>query len=143
MRSQFNHRVIISLAMLLLFSSSALAQKYSAPFPRDGAKKVQESDCFVIWDVTWQDGKSTGMRQLPLDQITVFWSEGPVKYTKPDGTWTIEQERVGSVRFQSKGTIEAAEGLSEWPSRGTVFQLKDVVPPKFPITEGVPDQLPR
>jgi hypothetical protein len=97
----------------------------------------------VIWDIRLENGKSTGMRELPLDQVIVFWTEGPVKFTRADGTWSIERERVGSIRFESKGTVEAQEGGSDTGTRAAVFQLKDVMPPKWPITEGVPDQLPR
>ena len=143
MRRQFNCGVPMLLAVWFFLSSSAPAQKYASPFPREGAAKAQESDCFAIWDVTWEDHKSTGMYELPLDQVTVFLREGAVKITRPDGTWRIEQERLGSIRVDAKGTVEAEEGLSEFPSRAIVFQLKDGVPPKFPITPGVPDQLPR
>jgi hypothetical protein len=66
-----------------------------------------------------------------------------VKFTRADGTWSIERERIGSIRFDSKGTVEAEEGASEEPIRAAVFQLKDTEAPKWPRTEGVPDQLPR
>jgi hypothetical protein len=143
MRGRFNRRATELMAVWLLFSSQVLAQKYPPPFPRDGAQKNQESDSFVIWDVTWENGKSTGMREHVLDQVSVFLTEGAVKVTRPDGTWSIEQERMGSVRFEAKGTVEAEEGVSDKPAHAIVFQLKDVVPPQWPITEGIPGQLPR
>ena len=136
-------RTTAILALMVLFSLPAPAQKYSPPFPRESAKKMQESDCFIIWDVTWAKGQSTGMRQLALDQVAVFLAEGAVKVTRPDGSWSIEQERVGSVRVESKGTINAEEGVSDQPGRAMIFQLKDFVPPKWPITEGIPGQFPR
>jgi len=134
---------IVFLAALSIFSSETLGQKYPPPFPRDGTKKADESQCFIIWNVVYEDGKSTGMREAPLDQVIVFWTEGPVKFTRLDGSWNIEQEKVGSIRFESKGTVEAEEGVSEMPARAAVFQLKDVLPPKWPVTEGVPDHLRR
>jgi quercetin dioxygenase-like cupin family protein len=143
MRGWFNRRDTKLMAVVLLFSSQVLAQKYPASFPRDGAKKVQESDNFVIWDVTWEDGKSTGMHEHLLDQVSVFLTDGAVKITRSDGTWSVEQERIGSVLFEAKGTVDAEEGVSDKPSHGIVFQLKDVVPPTWPITEGIPGQLPR
>lgn len=122
---------------------STLDQEYAPPFPRDGAKKIQETDGFVIWDVTRENGKSTGMHALDLDQVSVTLFEGAVKVSRPDGTWRMEQERFGSVRFESKGTVIAEEGASDRPSRAMVFQLKDSVPPKWPITAGVPGVFPR
>jgi hypothetical protein len=121
---------------------STPVQKYVPPFPRDGAKKVQETDGFVIWDVTWGNGKSTGMHELDLDQVSVTLTEGAIKVSRPDGTWSIEEKRFGSVRFESKGTVVAEEGVGDEPSRAMVFQLKDSVPPKRPITEGIPGQFP-
>jgi hypothetical protein len=143
MRGGGNRRVTMPMAVLLLLSYQVLAQKYPPPFPRDGAKKTQESDSFVIWDVTWENGKSTGMHEHVLDQVSVFLTEGAIKVTRPDRAWSIEQERIGSVRFEAKGTVDAEEGVSDKLSRAIVFQLKDVVPPKWPITEGIPGQYPR
>ena len=97
----------------------------------------------IVWDVTREKGKPTAMYELPLDQVSVTLTEGAVKVTRPDGTSNIEQERFGSVRFESKGTVHSEEGVSETPSRVIVFQLKAVASPKWPITEGVPGQFPR
>lgn len=133
----------LSLAGLILLSSAACAQEHAPLFPREGASKVRESDRFVIWDVTWDKGKSTGMHELQVDQISVTLSEGSMRVTRPDGTWFIEQERFGAVRFESKGTVETEEGVSDKPSRAIVFQLKDEIPPKWPATEGIPGQFPR
>jgi hypothetical protein len=134
---------VVFFAAYFIFSTAAIGQKYPAPFPREGSKKANESQCFVIWNAVNENGKSTGMRELPLDQVTVFWTEGPVKFSRADGTWSIEHERVGSIRFESKGTVESEEAASDKPVRAAIFQLKDASPPKWPITEGVPDQLPR
>jgi hypothetical protein len=134
---------IVFFAASFIFSAAALAQKYPAPFPREGSKKADESQCFIIWNVVYENSKPTGLRKAPLDQVTVFWTEGPVKFSRADGTWSIEQETVGSIRFESKGTVESEEGASDIPVRAAAFQLKDATPPKWPVTEGVPDQLPR
>ena len=130
-------------AALLFFSTVALAQTYAPPFPRERAKKMQESECFAIWDVTLEKAESTGLLRLPLDQVVVFLTDGAVKFSRPDGTWSIEQERVGSVRLESKGTVFAAEGASDQPVKATVFQIKDVATPKWPVTQGIPGQFPR
>ena len=140
---RLNISIMLPLAALFFFSSSALAQKYTAPFPRNGVGKALENDYFVIWDVTFESGKSSGMHQLPLDQVYVFLTEGPVKFTRPDGTWNIEQEKLGTVIYQSKGTVEAEEGAGDQPVRAMIFQLKDAVPPKRAIVPGIPDKLPR
>jgi hypothetical protein len=144
MRKRFASRAVaIRLAALFLFSLSTWAQQHPPSFPRAGATKVRESDLFVIWDVTWEAGKAVELRQHQLDQVSVFLSEGAIKVTRPDGIWSIEQERFGSVRFESKGTVDTEEGVSDKPSRAMVFQLKAFTPTKWPITEGIPGQFPR
>jgi hypothetical protein len=139
----YKGRACMLLAASFICAFAARGQNYPSAFPRDASTKAEESQCFIIWNVVYESGKTTGMRIAPLDQVTVFWTEGSVKFTKPDGTWSVEQEKVGSIRFESKGTIESEEGLSEAPARAAVFQLKDVAPPVWPVTAGVPDQLPR
>lgn len=144
MNIQINCRfVMMLLAASFVFSPLARAQKYAAPFPREGARNALENAYFSVWDVTFDNGKSTGMHELPLDQVYVFLTEGPVKFTGPDGTWTIEQEKMGAVRYETKGTVESEEGVGEKSARAFIFQLKDAVPPKREIVPGVPDKLPR
>jgi hypothetical protein len=143
MRSRFDCRVMLMLAALFIYPVSMLAQKSGSPFPQDGATKVQDNDRIVAWDVTWEKGKSTGMRKLDMDQVSVTLTEGAMKITRPDGTWSIEQERFGSVRFESKGTVVEEEGFSDTPSRTMVFQLRDFVPDPWPTREGVAAQFPR
>ena len=106
-------------------------------------RKPEGNDNVVIWDVTWEKGKSTGMRQLPLDQISVFLTDGAIKLTRSDGTWSIEEERLGSVRYEPKGTVIAEEGVGGMPIRAAVFQLKDGAPAKRPTTEALEVEYPR
>jgi hypothetical protein len=143
MRWRLGRSAFIALAAIFLFLPSTSAQKYKPPFPADLAKKVRENELLAIWDVTWDKGRSTGMRRLDLDQVSVTLTDGALKVTRPDGTWSIEQERLGDVRYESKGTVNAREGVSDQPSRTIVFQLKDAKPIKYPTVEGIPGQFPR
>jgi hypothetical protein len=134
---------ILSAASLLVGATSVPARKYSPAFPREFATEVKTSNGFAIWDVTWKKGKSTGMRELALDQVTVTLTEGAVKVIRSDGSWDIQQRRFGSVSFQSKGTVVEEQGMSDAPSRAIVFQIQDTTPTKWPTTEGVPGMFPR
>jgi hypothetical protein len=143
MRTQFEGRLLFVLGILLISPFSVLAQKTTPPFPRDGATKVQDNDRVFTWGSTLQKGKSTGMNKLDLDQVSVSLTEGAIKITRPDGTWDIEQERLGSVRYNPKGTTLQEECVSDTPCRVMVFQLKDYVPDPWPTREGIPPQFPR
>jgi hypothetical protein len=134
------------LSALIVFSSALTAQpnkKYPAPYPRDGVLKLGESDRVVAWEVLRQKGAASPMCQLPLDQIVVTLTEGAVKFTGPDGAARLSQEKFGSVRFESKGTIQQEEGLSDIPSRAIIFQLKEVPSRTLPEVKGIPGQFPR
>lgn len=134
----------ILIATWLLSASTPRAQKkYADALPRDGAIKLQETDLLAFWEVLHAKGKPSAMYEVPLDQITITLTEGAIKFTKPDRASRIELQRLGSVRFESKGTVLQEEGLSEVPSREIVVQLKDMTPPKWPVTPGVPGQFPR
>jgi hypothetical protein len=143
MTLRFERTAGLMMAALLFSSLPMFAQKSGSPFPVGGATKVQDNDRVVAWDVTWGRGNSTGMYKLDMDQVIVTLTEGAIKVSKPDGTWSIEQERFGSVRFESKGTVVEEEGVSDTPCRQIVFQLKDYVPDPWPTREGVSAQFPR
>jgi hypothetical protein len=143
MSGRFDCRAMMSLGALLIFPVCLLAQKAGPPFPRDGATKVQDNDRVFTWDTTLQKGKSSGPNKLDLDQVSVSLTEGARKFTRSDGTWEIEQERLGSVRYDPKGATLQEECLSDTPCRAMVFQLKDYVADPWPTREGVPPQFPR
>jgi len=119
----------LALAMALAATALLSAQKSAPAFPRDGVRKVQDNDTIAIWDVTWPKGKPTGMLERRYDQVTVTLVEGTLKLTRPDNTWTVERSRVGSVRFESKGTVLSEDGMSDRAGRAMVFELKSYHPP--------------
>ena len=134
---------VILLTAMLALSPSVQTQKSAAAFPRDGAIKLQDTEFLTFWEVLHQKGKTSPMYEVGLDQLTITLTEGAIRFTRPDGTSRIEQERLGSVRFESKGTTLQDEGLNEVPSREIVVQLKDVQIPHWSVTPGVPGQFPR
>ena len=131
-------KVISAVLVLLATASPRLtAQQAGAvpAFPREGARKVLENETIAIWDVTWAKGKPTAMLQRRYDQVVVTLTPGAVRVTRADNTWTVEQSRVGDVRYESKGTVSSEEGVSERPRRATIFEIKSYTPP--PITQEV------
>src|SRR4030095_977796 len=139
--------VIASLSVSFLFLTALRSQAADQPvpaYPRDGAFVRADNLRVTIWEVQRQKGNRSKMYRLPLDQVAVTLTEGAVKFTRPDGTYSIEQLRIGTVRFESKGTVVQDEGLTDAPSREIVFQLKDFVPTSpVPQVPGIPGQFPR
>ena len=135
---------VFLLAPLLLASPAIVAQEPApATFPELGATKIREGRLLTVWDVKREQGKTTGLHRHEFDEISVTLTKGAVKIGRPDGTWSIEQRRFGSVRFDSKGTVHSEEGLSATPSRAVVFQLKAVEAARWPAVMGIPGQFPR
>ena len=127
MNGRWVYRTGIVVTALLMSSPPARAQKkYAAAFPRDSAINLQETEFLTFWEVLHDKAKPSPMYEVALDQLTITLTEGAVKFTKPDGTSRIEQERLGAVRFESKGTVLQDEGLNDVPSREIVVLLKDV-----------------
>lgn len=146
MSRRFHNLDVGIVVALIICSTSASAQKgskYAAPYPRDGALKLGESDRVIAWEVLREKGAISTMYELPLDQVAVTLTEGAVRFTTPDGTSRVSQERFGAVRFESKGSILQEEGLNEIPSRAIVFQLKDGPARTTPPVAGIPGQFPR
>ena len=132
MTKQLTRIVGLAFATSLLIWSPRLRAQESAPqFPRYGAKHVLENELVTAWDVIWEQGKSTPMAVRRFDQVTVIVTEGAVKMIRPDKTWTIEQSRVGSVYFESKGTIASEEGVSSTARRAITIELKSFRPPRL------------
>jgi hypothetical protein len=143
MERTFTCKVLLAAVVGFSTMTSAQTQKHPAPYPRDGALKLGENERAVAWEVLRPRGARSPMYELPLDQVVVTLTEGAVQFTSPGGASRISQEKFGTVRFESKGTIQQEEGLSDIPSRAIVFQLKDNPSPKPAIVPGIPGQFPR
>lgn len=133
----------------LAFVTLSLAAPSAAPdnpaaFPRDGATQLKEKEGAVAWEVTWKKGVSTGMRTLAWDQVSFTLSDGAVKVTRPDGSFTMQQLRTGTARFAPQGTVQAEEGVSDTAAREFVLQLKTpYTPGKYAKTPGISGKFPR
>lgn len=128
----------------LLVASMLLAQTLPTPFPRDGATKVVENDQVVIWDVSWEKGKTTPLHEHRYTALSVTIQPGRVKSTLPDGTTRVgDLEEVGNVQYGGKGLVHREEGVSETPRRVFLIELKETTPPPHPMPAGVAAPFPR
>jgi hypothetical protein len=143
MRVEFRVMLALLGAAMLAASATGAQTPGTSAFTDAEATKLRDGRLLTIWDVRREPGRSTGFHQHAFDEISVALTDGAVKVARPDGTWSIEQHRMGSVRFDSKGTIHSEEGLSVTPSRSIVFQLKPAEAPQWPATAGIPGQFPR
>lgn len=146
MKSPHRHRLLVAVvaSVSVYVSVAAQSPKYPAPYPRDGVLSRGENARAVAWEVLRPKGVKSSMYEIPLDQVVITLTEGAVRFTLPGGATRISHDKFGSVRFESRGTVQQEEGLSDNPSRAIVFQLKDIpLPPKPPVVDGIPGQFPR
>ena len=140
-----------TLASFVLEGCSKSPSKYRAAFPHPRATQILKDASnddisnlqMSMWDVTREKGKPTGMSEYQLDQMIVPLTDAAVRITRPDGGSTIVYEKLGSVRFEPKGSVSSEEQLSDAPSHFIVIQVKDGPGPSYPKTEGVPGLFPR
>jgi quercetin dioxygenase-like cupin family protein len=97
--------------------------RYPLAFPRDGAKKVMETDRVIVWDYTWTSNKPTPMHFHDKDVVVVFMAEGQLNSTTADGKTTPQQISYGLARFNARDRIHSEE-LVKGAARAVIFELK-------------------
>ena len=94
-----------------------------APFPRDGAKQIQDDDRVTAWDYTWASGPQ-GLRYRPARETVIVWlGAGKLRVTEPGGAATVSDVKAGTMRHLTAGSNETVEIVSGSP-RAILFQLK-------------------
>lgn len=119
------------------------AQTYPPPYPRDGARKVLENDRVIVWDVTWQKNRPTGMHEHRFDQLSITLAGGVVRVTKLDGTAAVNTSTLGSINLVPAGTVHVEEGLSDVPQRKIMVEIKPSLPVSAAARKDVPGAFPR
>ena len=114
-------------ALLLLlgapFQNLLNKSRYPLAFPRDGAKKVMQTDRVIVWDYTWTPNKPTPMHFHDKDVVVVFMAEGQLNSTTADGKTTPQQISYGLTRFNARDRIHSEE-LVKGAARAVIFELK-------------------
>ena len=97
--------------------------RYPLAFPREGAKKVMETDRVIVWDYTWTPKKPTPMHFHDKDVVVVFMAEGQLNSTTADGKTTPQQISYGLARFNARDRVHSEE-LVKGAARAIIFELK-------------------
>lgn len=108
--------------------SALFLQSYPPPVPRDGARRLLESDRVIVWELQWPKGKSTALHRHDLEHVSIGIEQGPVLVTNLDGSSFVgEGQKLGGIIYGRKGTVHVEEGQSERSRRAVWVQLKDGV----------------
>ena len=118
---------------------------YPHAYPRDGVTKRFENERVIIWEVVWPDGVPAEYHRHRYDMTGVFLRWGPLRVTRPDGTFTVSETpfEVPSTFLLRKGVTHKEEGIGQPERHSIMIDMKDYTPaPREPRTD-VPLAFPR
>jgi hypothetical protein len=75
---------------------------YPLAFPRPGSKKLIENDRVIVWEYTWTTDVPTPMHFHDKDVVVVFFEDGDLKSTTPDGKSIVNSYKPGMARFSAR-----------------------------------------
>lgn len=75
---------------------------YPLAFPRPGSKKLLENDHVIVWEYTWKTNVPTPMHFHDKDVVVVFFEDGDLKSTTPDGQSTVNSYKPGTAKFSPR-----------------------------------------
>ncbi len=102
-----------------------LANKSGYPnaFPRPGVKKRFENSRIVVWDYTWLPDRPTPMHFHDKDVVVVYFEDGSLKSTTPDGQNVVNDYSFGTIRF-NKNNRTHTELLVKGKQHAIMMELK-------------------
>ncbi len=75
---------------------------YPNAFPRPHVKKVLENDEVIVWDYTWLPNEATPMHFHDKDVVVVYFDEGSLQSTTPDGKKVVNEYHYGLTKFNPR-----------------------------------------
>jgi hypothetical protein len=97
---------------------------YPNAFPRPGKNvKVYEDARVIVWDYTWAPGVATPMHFHDKDVVVIYFGNGSLKSTTPDGKSVVNHWTNGDTRF-NRGNRVHTETLVDGQLRAVITELK-------------------
>ena len=127
----------------LLFFAATFLQAPPPAVPHEGAKQIIDNDVFTVWDVTWTKGQSSPVQIHSQASVSIYLSNGTMKFISPDGKSRTVTVKIGQAAFESKGSNYGEQNISENAVRAIVINLKDHRDPPLQNTSGYPNAFPR
>ena len=143
------------IAVSVLWPTPVVAQTapdYPHAFPREGVTKRFENERVIIWEVLFPNGVPQPFHRHRYDMTGVFLRFGPIKVTKPDGTFIIYEEPSDLVpprvflqrnRAPREGVTHKEEGIGVPERHSIMIDLKEYAPPLRESPADVQPAFPR
>ena len=104
-------------------SGATPADAGPSPFPRAGAKQVQDDDRVTAWDVTWSAGSDGFTYRAARETVVIWLGDGTLRQTTGGGSASSSVVKSGTMRHLDRGAGETLEMISGSP-RVLFFQVK-------------------
>jgi hypothetical protein len=92
-------------------------------FPREGARRVIDSDRVAVWDVSWTKGFKTPPHFHDKDIVAVYLSAGTVRSVALSGETTATPRSAGDTVFLPRDRAHVEECI-DGPRRDIIIELK-------------------
>ena len=152
MRRRRSGAAIGSLLIAGLLTAGALpvlAQAQEEPdyphaYPREGVTKRFENDRVIVWEVLWLDGVPQPYHRHRYDMTGVFLRWGPLRVTRPDGTFTVSETpfEIPSTFLLPQGVTHKEESIGQPERHSIMIDLKDDPPPAPAARTDLPPAVP-
>jgi hypothetical protein len=96
---------------------------YPTAFPRPHNIKVYEDARVIVWDYTWTPGEPTPMHFHDKDVVVIYFGNGSLKSTTPDGKSVVNKWTTGDTRFNLRDRVHT-ETLLDGQLRAIITELK-------------------
>ena len=119
-------------------------EDYPHAYPREGVTKRYENERVIVWEVIWPDGVPAEYHRHRYDMTGVFLRWGPLRVTRPDGTFTVSETpfEVPSTFLLRKGVTHKEEGIGQPERHSIMIDMKDYAPPPREPRTDVPPAMP-
>jgi hypothetical protein len=119
-------------------------EDYPHAYPREGVTKRYENERVIVWEVIWPDGVPAEYHRHRYDMTGVFLRWGPLRVTRPDGTFTVSETpfEVPSTFLLRKGVTHKEEGIGQPERHSIMIDMKDYAPPPREPRTDVPPEMP-
>lgn len=141
---------LLAAALLAAGASPVAAQAaqeepdYPHAYPREGVTKRFENDRVIVWEVLWLDGVPQPYHRHRYDMTGVFLRWGPLRVTRPDGTFTVSETpfEIPSTFLLPKDVTHKEEGIGQPERHSIMIDLKDDPPPAPAARTDLPTAVP-
>ena len=96
---------------------------YPNAFPRTGNIKLYDDARVTVWDYTWTPGTPTPMHFHDKDVVVIYFGNGSLRSTTPDGKSVVNKWTTGDTRFNLRDRVHT-ETLVEGQLRAIITEIK-------------------